>query len=101
MWQVLKRQTFDDVRQYTKDKASDREGTLRIRCPVCLWQPSPSSRWTCACHNTPEPPFNSCGAVWNTFETRGRCPGCGHQWIWTTCLSCAVASRHEEWYEKD
>lgn len=101
MWQMLKRQTEDDVRQDTEDKKGDREGALRIRCPLCFWQPSASSRWTCHSQGTPEPPFNDCGTVWNTFDTRGKCPGCGHQWLWTTCLQCRVASRHEEWYDKD
>jgi len=71
----------------------------RIRCPLCFWQPLGSSRWCCSCIGTPEPPFDSCGTVWNTFETRGRCPGCGHQWQWTTCLRCAAASPHEDWYD--
>jgi hypothetical protein len=101
MWQMLKRQADDDVRQNTKDKEGDREGVFRIRCPLCFWQPSASSRWTCVRQSTPEPPFNACGTAWNTFDTRGKCPGCGHQWIWTTCLHCRVASRHDEWYEED
>ena len=33
-------------------------------------------------------------------HTRGRCPGCQHQWQWTTCLSCGVASLHEHWYRR-
>jgi hypothetical protein len=79
---------------------ADETGAPRIRCPLCGWQPTASSRWTCECRGTPEPPFACCGAVWNTFATRGRCPGCGHQWIWTSCLRCGGASRHEDWYEK-
>jgi hypothetical protein len=101
MWQLLKQRTSDDVRQDTEDKESDRDGTFRIRCPLCDWQPSASSRWRCVQQGTPEPPFNACGTVWNTFDTRGKCPGCGHQWTWTTCHQCQVASRHEEWYEED
>jgi hypothetical protein len=56
----------------------------RIRCPLCFWTPKPTSRWHCICFGTPEPYFDSCGTVWNTFDTRGRCPGCAH----------------EEWYEQ-
>lgn len=100
-WQLLKRQTDEEVRQEIEDKEDDREGAFRIRCPLCSWTPTASSRWSCTSRGTPEPPFNSCGTVWNTFDTRGKCPGCGHQWIWTTCLYCRVASRHEEWYEED
>jgi hypothetical protein len=40
-----------------------------------------------------------CGECWNTFNTRGRCPGCGHQWRWTACLNCSGWSLHEHWYE--
>jgi DNA-directed RNA polymerase subunit RPC12/RpoP len=80
-------------------RSSDETATSRIRCPLCSWQPEASSRWCCSCVGTPEPRFESCGTVWNTFDTRGRCPGCGHQWRWTTCLRCAAASLHEDWYE--
>lgn len=70
-----------------------------IRCPHCRWRPSSSDRWQCECAFTPEPPFNSCGTSWNTFETRGRCPGCDHQWKWTSCIRCQKWSLHEAWYE--
>ena len=49
--------------------------------------------------DTPEPPFDGCGTSWNTFLTRGRCPGCRHQWQWTSCLRCHGWSLHEDWYE--
>lgn len=61
----------------------------RIRCPLCRWHPAPSDRWACRC-----------GEVWNTFETRGLCPRCAHQWTRTACLSCHQWSRHEDWYER-
>ena len=70
-----------------------------IRCPRCNWRPSGSSLWCCDCKGTPEPVFESCGTIWNTFSTRGRCPGCSHQWLWTSCLRCRDASLHESWYE--
>jgi hypothetical protein len=73
----------------------------RIRCPLCRWQPTPSSTWYCDSGDTPEPPFPGCGAMWNTFSTRGRCPGCQHQWRWTSCLRCEGWSLHEDWYEAD
>jgi hypothetical protein len=71
----------------------------RIRCPLCQWHPTPSSVWCCFGLGTPEPGFNGCGTEWNTFSTRGRCPGCQHQWQWTSCLRCAGWSLHEDWYE--
>jgi hypothetical protein len=70
-----------------------------IRCPLCRWSPLPSSRWSCVWTDTPEPFFQACGTTWNTFATRGRCPGCRHQWQWTLCLECQQWSLHEDWYE--
>ena len=70
-----------------------------IRCPKCQWRPSGSNLWRCDCKGTPEPVFDACGTIWNTFSTRGRCPGCQHQWLWTGCLHCQEASLHEAWYE--
>lgn len=62
----------------------------RIRCPRCAWRPQASDRWSCLC-----------GHVWNTFDTRGRCPGCGLQWLETQCLACHRYSAHEDWYEHE
>jgi hypothetical protein len=81
------------------DAADQTTGKSRIRCPLCDWQPTASSQWACLSDGTPEPFFGGCGTVWNTFETRGRCPGCRHQWTWTSCLRCHGWSRHEDWYE--
>jgi hypothetical protein len=79
----------------------DEESFEGIRCPLCLWRPSASSLWCCASTGTPEPFVGGCGTSWNTFATRGRCPGCSHQWQWTSCLRCAAWSLHEDWYERD
>ena len=77
------------------------EGLNGIRCPCCDWRPSPSSRWCCywTPFESPEPFFEACGTAWNTFATRGRCPGCSHQWTWTSCLRCGEWSLHDDWYE--
>lgn len=64
----------------------------RIYCPRCEWKPQAYDRWQCV---------PSCGTVWNTFETRGRCPGCAKQWQTTQCLSCHVYSLHEAWYHEE
>jgi len=92
------------------DKAADQiiadvldeeeEGLNGIRCPRCEWRPSSSSRWCCECVDGPEPPFDGCGMVWNTFSTRGRCPRCSHQWRFTSCLRCHEWSPHDAWYER-
>jgi hypothetical protein len=71
-----------------------------IRCPLCRWRPSASSRWWCERVGPPEPVFEGCGTMWNTFATHGLCPGCGHQWHWTSCLRCGEWSLHEDWYEE-
>jgi len=71
----------------------------KIRCPKCDWQPEASSRWCCADADAPEYFYGGCFTMWNTFDTRGKCPTCAHQWIWTSCLSCHAWSRHEDWYQ--
>lgn len=92
-----------DTREIIEDKisADDADEFNRIRCPQCKWQPKKTSRWYCSSAGAPEFFFGGCGAVWNTFDTRGKCPGCAHQWRWTTCLSCHANSLHEDWYVKD
>jgi hypothetical protein len=75
------------------------EGFGRIRCPLCSWHPTASSLWCCDGSEAPEP-FKGCGTLWNTFSTRGVCPGCSHQWQWTSCLRCHQWSPHEKWYER-
>lgn len=66
--------------------------TFRIRCPKCDWQPAREDQWSCA---------PGCGHVWNTFDTRGVCPGCDKQWVQTMCLRCDVWSAHDDWYEEE
>ena len=88
--------TFLDRTSFEVDKSFD-----GVRCPLCHWRPDANNRWRCECNGTPEPFFHSCGTVWNTFLTGGRCPGCDHQWQWTSCLRCEQASPHQEWYGSD
>ena len=77
------------------------ENAGRIRCPVCAWTPGRGSRWYCGTCPEPEGYLDGCGTMWNTFDTRGLCPGCQHQWRWTSCLACHQWSLHEDWYEQD
>src|SRR6188768_3797327 len=79
-------------------ESSEDEGLGGIRCPLCSWRPAAEDLWGCQAQDTPEPPFPSCGTMWNTFSTRGKCPGCSHQWRWTSCLRCGQWSLHEDWY---
>jgi hypothetical protein len=62
----------------------------RIRCPCCRWEPRDSDRWQCSCLH-----------LWNTFHTRGVCPGCGHAWKETQCPRCHRWSPHEAWYVEE
>ena len=97
---LLKKESNQDI-DTVIDFDLDEEGArARIRCPLCEWQPDKSSRWCCIRTPSPEGFFGGCGAVWDTFSTRGRCPGCQHQWRWTSCLRCAGWSLHEDWYEE-
>ena len=76
---------FDEKGQL---KEEDSTGGGGVRCPKCRWKPQAHDRWMCHCLH-----------AWNTFDTRGKCPGCGHQWNQTMCLSCFKWSEHEAWYE--
>ena len=101
MLQLLKKgpsSTFVPLTTPTDDKD---ESTRRIRCPLCQWQPSPSTLWACESYGTPEPYFGGCGTLWNTFSTRGKCPGCSHQWKWTSCPNCHEWSLHDDWYAEE
>ena len=65
------------------------KGEAEIYCPLCAWRPSATDRWWC---------YPGCQTIWNTFWTRGLCPGCGHQWLETMCFACGKVSPHESWY---
>lgn len=64
-----------------------------IKCPKCNWAPDGGAYWKC-----------SCGHVWNTFATAGKCPACGIVWTFTQCPSsrrlggCSKISPHIDWY---
>jgi hypothetical protein len=59
-----------------------------IRCPRCRWRPKRDDLWQCDCLE-----------IWNTFMTRGECPGCQKRWKVTNCPQCHAWSDHDEWYE--
>lgn len=89
---------YDEILRVLEEKDAD-DKFSRIRCPACEWRPEAASRWTCFDFYQTEHPTGGCWTEWNTFDTRGLCPGCSHQWIRTTCLRCSVHSLHEDWYE--
>jgi hypothetical protein len=82
-------------------RIDDEETTGRIRCPRCEWRPSRSSLWYCLECRIPEGFSGGCGTAWNTFDTRGVCPGCRYRWRWTSCHACGTWSRHDDWYTTD
>jgi Zn-dependent protease len=56
-------------------------------CPVCHQPAVMGAVWRCA----------KCLAVFDTFETRAVCPGCGTQFPVTRCLDCGAASPLDNW----
>lgn len=65
---------------------------MKIACPKCDYRPKASDRWMC---------LPGCRTVWNTFETRAKCPGCGKQWQDTACPACHLWSLHDDWYHDE
>jgi hypothetical protein len=64
-----------------------------ISCPKCGWEPNENCLWIC----------DECRTKWNTFETHGKCPGCGKVFIDTQCIrrkgGCGQMSLNVDWYE--
>lgn len=85
--------------EHEMDTGDSKDKFSKIRCPACKWRPTAASRWVCFDEFCEEHPMGGCFTDWNTFDTRGVCPGCQHHWKNTTCLWCGVHSPHEEWYE--
>lgn len=98
LWLFQRGLTTDEQADVLDESEEDDAGRGRVRCPLCGWRPASSSRWYCADCGPPEFFYGGCGSVWNTFDTRGVCPGCNHRWRWTSCLYCAGWSPHEDWY---
>src|SRR4029078_13253039 len=99
--EFFQRSLPDETTDKTVEPEDETPDFSRIRCPLCQWQPNASSRWVCGSCGKPEYFFEGGGTVWNTFSTRGLCPGCCHQSRWTICLRCQAWSLHEEWYTKE
>lgn len=66
---------------------------VKVACPKCKWEPNGGAHWMC-----------SCGHIWNTFKTAGKCPKCDKKWADTQCPGpgdpggCGAWSKHIDWY---
>jgi hypothetical protein len=79
----------------------DRERRVRIRCPLCGWEPDGKPYWGC----------EKCYAVFDTFKTRAHCPNafkapsdpgyCNNSWHETQCIGCHRMSPHDDWYAEE
>ena len=98
LWAFQRGLTPEDASDVLEEAGEESPEGGRVRCPLCGWRPTASSRWYCDDCGHPEYFYGGCGSVWNTFDTRGLCPGCGHHWRWTSCLYCGGWSLHEDWY---
>ena len=76
----------------TMTSGSTGGGRPDVACPGCAYVPSPYDRWVCA--------PDGCGHMWDTFETRAKCPECGALFPWTTCPGCSKTYPHAAWYRR-
>ncbi len=65
-----------------------KKDNITIQCSICEWNPDGEKHWAC-----------SCGHVWNTFKTKGKCPKCKTQWEKTWCPGCGKSTPHKDWYK--
>ncbi|MFM7148255.1 MAG: site-2 protease family protein [Gemmataceae bacterium] len=56
-------------------------------CPGCRTHPPRGSFWVC----------DECGARFDLFETRGKCPGCGAWYLSPSCPHCEEKAHIEAW----
>ena len=57
-------------------------------CPGCGEAPPRGAYWQC----------EHCVTRFDTFETRGRCPGCGAWYLETACPHCHASNHVDAWY---
>ena len=84
--------TTRDKKAVSFASKSDDENTkqLRIRCPICGWQPNGQPYWGC----------ENCFTSFDTFKTHAHCPNpeCNNSWTLTECIACGKLTPHEDWY---
>jgi len=57
-------------------------------CPHCLRAPPRGRHWLC----------HECQTRFDTFETRGQCPGCGAWYLDTACPHCQHSNHIDRWF---
>ena len=67
-----------------EEKTPRRQG---FACPSCHIAPPVGARWKCG----------RCRQLFDTFETRAACPGCGAQYPATMCLHCKTQHPMNDW----
>jgi Zn-dependent protease len=60
-------------------------------CPACEKSPPRGQFWMC----------EHCQSKFDTFATRGRCPGCGAWFLETTCPHCHATNHIDGWFKPD
>jgi hypothetical protein len=101
VFSLFQKAQSDDEAARALEALEDDATFASIRCPECRWRPSDADAWYCGDNAFPERFFGGCGTSWNTFATKGLCPGCSHRWRWTACLRCGIWSLHDEWYAEE
>ncbi|HLW64175.1 MAG TPA: M50 family metallopeptidase [Gemmataceae bacterium] len=77
---------FQQARQLAA--LADTERREDAACPRCYTRPLVGNFWRCS----------SCGASFDTFETKGLCPRCWQEFDTTTCPRCSQSSPITEWF---
>jgi hypothetical protein len=57
-------------------------------CPRCYQAPPRGRHWVC----------DECETRFDTFETRGKCPGCGAWFLDTACPHCHESNHIDRWF---
>jgi predicted amidophosphoribosyltransferase len=61
-----------------------------VACPACGTPPLVGAMWSCG--------PDGCGFLFDTFETKARCPKCEAHFAVTWCPTCGKPSPHRAWY---
>ncbi len=77
---------FQSARLLARIAAAPRHA--EAACPACKAHPLDGNFWQC----------EHCGTRFDTFASRGVCPGCGAEFPQTRCFDCLHASPMAQWF---